>query len=81
MRSGGPAGGVSGVVEGAVQSVLRVLVDQGGRQVPGPLPGAVAVGAEHRDIDADDVTPTLLLDGAIVTGTVVSSRSGSDRTY
>ncbi|MFI6448525.1 hypothetical protein [Kitasatospora sp. NPDC050543] len=55
----------------AVQSVLRVLVDQG-TKYPDPYLELLRVGVEHDDIDANDVTVTLVLDGAIVTGTVVS---------
>ncbi|MFD8483616.1 hypothetical protein [Kitasatospora sp. NPDC059673] len=31
------------------------------------------LGAEHQDVDARDVTVTLVLDGALVTGTVIST--------
>jgi hypothetical protein len=60
----------------AAQSVLRVLLERGAH--PDPYLELLRLGAESEHIGAA-VTVTLILDGALVTGTVISPTEWEDR--
>ncbi|WP_404870991.1 hypothetical protein ACI1MP_37720 (plasmid) [Kitasatospora griseola] len=55
----------------AVPLALRMLLQRNDHV--DPHLEILRLGAEHQDVDARDVTVTLVLDGALVTGTVIST--------